>query len=141
MDNVALVIIVSLALLFVPAIFPWLVIATAHILSAAWELVGGSIFASYSAAGFRFQMWQAKRDLRSQAAGAFRSSSFRPSAWATNAPDRQVGILSSLGLPIAITNLLALLSLLAIVLGIIIVSPQVALVVALVLLISFLLQS
>ena len=34
------------------------------------------------------------------------------------------GILSSLGLPIAITNLLALLSLLAIALGIIIVSPK-----------------
>jgi hypothetical protein len=89
MDNVALIIIASVALLFVVAIFPWLVIATAHLLNAAWELVGGSISASYAAAIFSFQRRQAKRDLRSQAAGAFRSSSFRPSAWATNAPDRQ----------------------------------------------------
>ncbi len=50
------------------------------------------------------------------------------------------GILSSLGLPIAVTNLLALLSLVAIAFGIIIISPQVALVIALILLISFLLQ-
>ncbi len=89
MDNVALVIIVFLALLFVAAIFPWLVIATAHLLNGAWELVGGSLSASYSAASFSFQRWQAKRDLRAQASGAFRASSFRPSAWATNAPDRQ----------------------------------------------------
>jgi len=51
------------------------------------------------------------------------------------------GILSSLGLPIAVTNLLALLSLLAIAFGIVIISPQVALVIALVLLISSVLQS
>ena len=51
------------------------------------------------------------------------------------------GILSSLGLPIAVTNLLALVSLLAIGFGIIIISPQVALVIALILFISFLLQS
>jgi hypothetical protein len=51
------------------------------------------------------------------------------------------GILSSLGLPIAVTNLLALLSLLAIAFGIIIISPQVALVIALILLISFLFHS
>jgi hypothetical protein len=51
------------------------------------------------------------------------------------------GILSSLGLPIAVTNLLALVSLLAIGFGIIIISPQIALVIALVLFISFLLQS
>jgi hypothetical protein len=96
MDSVALVIIVALVLLFVTAVFPWLVIATAHLLNLVWELIAGSIFASYGAAGFRLQAWQAKRDLRSQAAGAFRSSSFRSSAWATNAPNHEVMELGAL---------------------------------------------
>ncbi len=49
-------------------------------------------------------------------------------------------ILAALGLPFVVTQLLASISLAAIGFGIIIVSPQIALVVAIVLLLSFLIQ-
>jgi hypothetical protein len=49
-----------------------------------------------------------------------------------------VGILAALGLPIAVTNLLASISLAAIALGIIILSPQVALIVAVIIFASLL---
>ena len=52
-----------------------------------------------------------------------------------------LGILTSLGLPFGVTSLLASISLAAIALGIVIVSPQLALIIGIILLVSFLLQS
>jgi len=52
-----------------------------------------------------------------------------------------LGLLASLGLPFAVTSLLSSISLAAIALGIVIVSPQLALIIGIILLVSFLLQS
>jgi hypothetical protein len=52
-----------------------------------------------------------------------------------------LGILASLGLPFGVTSLLASISLAAIALGIVIVSPQLALIIGIILLVSILLQS
>ena len=89
MDDLFLIVIVALAAIVTIGLFPWLVIAMVHLLHFLWDVTGGSIFSSYRAAGARFYAWQYDRDLRAQAAGASRSSSFRSSAWASDAPDRE----------------------------------------------------
>lgn len=95
MDDVVLIFIIGLGVILAIAFFPWLVIAMVHLLNFVWDLTFGSIFNSYSAAGAKLSAWRNDRDLRTQAAGAARSSSFRSSAWA-NAPDRDVVELGAL---------------------------------------------
>src|SRR5437763_1339540 len=90
MDDLLLIVIVGLGAILFVTVLPWIVLGTARLLAVLWSVSLGSVFQSYSAAGARLSAWQYQRDLRAQAAGAFRSSSFRSSAWGEGAPDREV---------------------------------------------------